>query len=750
MAKTRATKSPTAPPTLPPTNPLGAGSRLAFTLLPLLVFLFARQVTLPGVDRERLEQIHVSTDPYSIVALGIAPLMTAALLVEIVALIVPRWRHLRHGGTAGRGKLQRATNILTVALAVFQGYATAMHLQGNGFVPDAGILPTMFITTTLVGGVMLVKLIADFITSRGLANGYGVVLGAWCILDTVQTIWARRQVATLTDLVGILGRTAVFVAWTWFVVEKLRPVPTSAPTNPSANAKTAGESDGENPYAAPNESKRDGERGEAQEQPGLVDLPTPASGVLPYTMTKSLLMFPLVASSIPGMAALALRLQDEIVYGLVSISLLVSLTYVCAWMFHQPRRVAEVYQRLHTSKNDRAQCEGDAREALRHATLHALLSMVGFLVLGLATKKYAPDTANTGNIAITTAWVIDLMREFRIVTKHRDLVAVWPEHRPYALFAARKALNDAGIFVHVRDERQRRLLQFEAPYLPMELFVPQNDAPQATSILENILQAKPVGTEEPEAPVAQAAPRRPLERRILLFLGVLTFLAILLSLPKMTPDAPRAVRSTKLEFVLVDDDHSIVDNATDFALEEKNKIQIETEVLTDASGKTVSRKYARVEPTEGETVEVTRARLETWAKPVPLPEGDRFALGEDRHFYGIGSQNVRSGWRTYLLKNPAILTDADIERAQAMPDPNSPGLWLVRLEFTADGAKRFEEITGKNIRRRFAILLDGRVTSAPVIQSKIAGGIATITMGNGDPEQQQADAQNLEKALNGR
>jgi preprotein translocase subunit SecD len=46
-------------------------------------------------------------------------------------------------------------------------------------------------------------------------------------------------------------------------------------------------------------------------------------------------------------------------------------------------------------------------------------------------------------------------------------------------------------------------------------------------------------------------------------------------------------------------------------------------------------------------------------------------------------------------------------------------------------------------------LLDGLVQSAPVIQTKIPGGIATITMGSAIEEQQKIDAINLEKALNG-
>jgi preprotein translocase subunit SecD len=91
-----------------------------------------------------------------------------------------------------------------------------------------------------------------------------------------------------------------------------------------------------------------------------------------------------------------------------------------------------------------------------------------------------------------------------------------------------------------------------------------------------------------------------------------------------------------------------------------------------------------------------------------------------------------------------------VRAAQAQPDPadrGGLGGWHVSMEMTPLGGDRFEEITGKNIRRRFAIILDDKVESAPVIQGKIPGGHAQISMGSGGPERQLADAKKLELVL---
>ena len=54
----------------------------------------------------------------------------------------------------------------------------------------------------------------------------------------------------------------------------------------------------------------------------------------------------------------------------------------------------------------------------------------------------------------------------------------------------------------------------------------------------------------------------------------------------------------------------------------------------------------------------------------------------------------------------------------------------VLIKFTGIGGKRFADVTGANIKKRMAIILDDVVESAPVIQGKIAGGTATITLGS--------------------
>jgi len=80
------------------------------------------------------------------------------------------------------------------------------------------------------------------------------------------------------------------------------------------------------------------------------------------------------------------------------------------------------------------------------------------------------------------------------------------------------------------------------------------------------------------------------------------------------------------------------------------------------------------------------------------------------------------------LLEPAALTDADVADASVATDPQAM-LPYVALQFTERGGQVFEALTARAIHRKLAIVLDGRILSSPVIQSRIPGGRAQITLG---------------------
>lgn len=100
----------------------------------------------------------------------------------------------------------------------------------------------------------------------------------------------------------------------------------------------------------------------------------------------------------------------------------------------------------------------------------------------------------------------------------------------------------------------------------------------------------------------------------------------------------------------------------------------------------------------------------------------------------------------YLVENTPRLTGDDLEDARVQVDQqkNEP---YVGLDFKSSGAKRFEELTGANIGKRLAVILDGNIYTAPNIQTRIAGGRAQITMGRGNFNQSMKQAADIALVL---
>ncbi len=93
--------------------------------------------------------------------------------------------------------------------------------------------------------------------------------------------------------------------------------------------------------------------------------------------------------------------------------------------------------------------------------------------------------------------------------------------------------------------------------------------------------------------------------------------------------------------------------------------------------------------------------------------------------FQLGMESLSSGARKlrplYLVDGKASVSGDQLTDAQASANNERPGLWQVNFSLGTRGAREFARLTGENVGRYLAISLDGRISSAPVIQSRIAG-----------------------------
>lgn len=108
---------------------------------------------------------------------------------------------------------------------------------------------------------------------------------------------------------------------------------------------------------------------------------------------------------------------------------------------------------------------------------------------------------------------------------------------------------------------------------------------------------------------------------------------------------------------------------------------------------------------------------------------DRIPQGDEILFKRVVNNETGEAYKVpYLLKSKTLITGDLLTEARVNIDQrfNEP---YVSLKFNPAGASLFEEITGANVQKKLAIILDGNVYSAPVIREKITGGDAQISGG---------------------
>lgn len=164
--------------------------------------------------------------------------------------------------------------------------------------------------------------------------------------------------------------------------------------------------------------------------------------------------------------------------------------------------------------------------------------------------------------------------------------------------------------------------------------------------------------------------------------------------------------------------------------------------LTTIDGWLQKAKENKIEFKKGERFSEYVQKLNTFLKE-DLPKGHELAFQKEVS----KATNEVTNMIPYLLEVNVPLSGEELQdaRVQINQQENKP---YVSLDFKSTGADLFEELTGNNVGRRMAIVLDKNVYSAPNINERIGGGRASITMGgSGNFDKTMKEARDLALVL---
>ena len=167
--------------------------RLLFTLFALVVFRLGTYIPFPGINPTVLTDFFSENSGgllgmfnaftggalsrMSILALNIMPYISASIIVQLGASVIPSLMALKKEGESGLRKINQYTRYLTVLITVVQAFFMAKALESAGAViMSSGGMFELSTVVSLLGGTMFVVWLGEQITARGVGNGASLII----------------------------------------------------------------------------------------------------------------------------------------------------------------------------------------------------------------------------------------------------------------------------------------------------------------------------------------------------------------------------------------------------------------------------------------------------------------------------------------------------------------------------------------------------------------------------------------------
>ncbi len=218
--------------------------RILFVIAALALFRVAAAVPIPGVDTVALEQFFRNNQflgllnvfsgsglsNLSIVMLGVGPYITASIIMQLLTMMSPKLKALYHEeGELGRKRFTQYSRLLTVPLAMLQGYGllTLLSRQGAlGALDPFGLFANVLIVTA---GSVLLMWLGELISEFGIGNGVSLIIFAGIVSSipqaTSQLLATNYDPSQIPMYIAFLVAAVVIVAGVIVMTEAERPVP---------------------------------------------------------------------------------------------------------------------------------------------------------------------------------------------------------------------------------------------------------------------------------------------------------------------------------------------------------------------------------------------------------------------------------------------------------------------------------------------------------------------------------------------
>ena len=187
--------------------------KIIFTLIMFAVFRMGTHIPVPGVDPQAIAQLFASGSlfglldlfsggafsKFSIFAMSITPYINAAIIIQLLNVVIPTLEQWSKEGQEGYKKTTQVTRYLTVILAFLQAIGMSIGLKSAILNPNP--INILIIAITLTAGTVFLMWLGEQITAQGVGNGISLIIFAGIVAalpKNIGTIYHYVQAGTIS------------------------------------------------------------------------------------------------------------------------------------------------------------------------------------------------------------------------------------------------------------------------------------------------------------------------------------------------------------------------------------------------------------------------------------------------------------------------------------------------------------------------------------------------------------------------
>ena len=206
--------------------------KIIFTLIMFAVFRMGTHIPVPGVDPSAIEQLFAqgtlfglldlfsggAFSKFSVFAMSITPYINAAIIIQLLNVVVPTLEQWSKEGAEGQKKTTKVTRYLTVALAFFQVIGMSIGLKSAILNPNP--VNILIIAITLTAGTVFLMWLGEQITANGVGNGISLIIFAGIVAalpKNIGTIYAYLKAGTISYF-SVFAFAVIALAMIVFVI----------------------------------------------------------------------------------------------------------------------------------------------------------------------------------------------------------------------------------------------------------------------------------------------------------------------------------------------------------------------------------------------------------------------------------------------------------------------------------------------------------------------------------------------------